>query len=436
MLVVTVVALSIIVTVHEYGHYIVGRWCGIHADVFSIGFGPVLASRVDKRGTKWQFAAIPLGGYVKFLGDADAASATSDEGFLDELSEEEREKARRRSMPGAPVWARAATVAAGPIFNFIFGALIFAGLYMTIGVASEPPIIKNIVDMPPSAENQLKSGDTILAVNGEEIPDFEALVDVLDQMPVTPKVDYSILRNGKEQIVSGPWPFPAYINDLRSYSAGIDAGLKVGDVITSINGQPITAFKEVRSFVDASNGNELALTVWRAGENLEVTLVPRLTDVEKAGGGYEQRLLIGFTGGFLFEPVTETLSPGEALWNGTKTVNLIINQSLSALYHVAAGAISKCNLRSIVGIAEAARDRANHGLDSYIQFIAALSVAIGMINLFPIPVLDGGHLVFHAWEAVTRRPPSERAMRILMSVGLTIILAFLVFALSNDIFCP
>lgn len=431
-----VIALSIIITVHEYGHYIVGRWCGIHADVFSLGFGPVLASRVDKRGTKWQIAAIPLGGYVKFLGDGDPSGTTSDEGFLDHMADAERKKEIRRSMMGAPVWARAATVFAGPLFNFIFGALVFAGLYMTIGTATEPPTVGKILDLPISAENQLKPGDTILALNGQETPDFETLSDVSEDLSVTPEVEYKILRDGQEKTVLGPWLRPPYVMDVRSFSAGMDAGLQVGDVITSINDEPVTAFRQIRSFVDASNGNPITLTIWRAGETLELSLIPRMTDVEQADGTYEKRLLIGFSGGFLFEPAMERLGPGKALWNGVKSVKLIMSQSVYSLYSVVSGAISKCNIRSIVGIAEVARDRAKHGLTDYIQFIAALSVAIGLINLFPIPILDGGHLVFHAWEAITRRPPSEGAVRILMSIGLTIIIAFLGFALLNDILCP
>ena len=148
-----VVALSIIVAIHEYGHYIVGRWSGIHAEVFSLGFGPVLLSRVDRRGTKWQVAALPFGGYVKFLGDANAASG-KDGAAVDALDPAER----RRSMHGAPLWARAATVAAGPIFNFILSILVFAGVMVFSGQASTDPVVGDIRPMP--AEMQVLSRAT------------------------------------------------------------------------------------------------------------------------------------------------------------------------------------------------------------------------------------------------------------------------------------
>lgn len=435
-IIVFIVALSVIIAVHEYGHYIVGRWCGIHADVFSLGFGPVLFSRVDKRGTKWQVAALPFGGYVKFLGDADASSVTADEGFLDHLADVERQKELRRTMLGAPVWARAATVAAGPIFNFILGAFIFTGTFLYYGKVIEPPTVGSLVDLPPSVENQLQPGDTILAIEGQDTSDFDAFNKAIEELPISPGVDYRISRDGREETVRGPWPFPAYIGSLHPNSAGIDAGLKLGDVIVSVDGTPIGAFKELPDIVAASAGDELVLGVWRAGETKEFRLSPRLTDLPKEGGGYEQRWLIGFSGGLLFEPATGPVGIGEAFSSGVKNVGSIMRDSLTALYNVAIGTISECNIRGPIGMAEIARDMAKQGLVTFINFIALLSVAVGLINLFPIPVLDGGHLVFHAWEAITRRPPPERAVRVLMTTGLVIILAFMSFALFNDIRCP
>ncbi|MEP0722455.1 MAG: site-2 protease family protein, partial [Marinomonas sp.] len=155
-----IAALSVIIAIHEYGHYIVGRWSGIKADVFSIGFGPVLAKRTDKHGTQWQIAALPFGGYVKFRGDENAASAP-EEGALEGLSREER----RATMQGAPLWARAATVAAGPIFNFALSFIIFACLIMFRGVTADPITVDEVAPLP-NFQSELAAGDVITAING------------------------------------------------------------------------------------------------------------------------------------------------------------------------------------------------------------------------------------------------------------------------------
>lgn len=428
-------ALSIIVAVHEYGHYLVGRWSGIHAEVFSLGFGPVVFSRVDRRGTRWQVAAVPLGGYVRFLGDGDAASAVADEGFLEHVVKAEREKELRRSMFGAPLWARSATVAAGPVFNFILAALVFAGVFLSQGRAIEPPTVGELVALP-AGQAGLEPGDTILAVDGINTPDYGAFYDALNRIEATSSVTYRVLRGGSEEEVVGVWPYPAIVEVIQPGSAAMDAGLKSGDVILSIDGEPVTAFKQLQEIVRASEGRQLALEVWRRGETLRIGLAPRRTDLPLPEGGFETRWLMGLTGGFLFVPATEPIGPLEALGNGTLQVWRVATSSLSGLYHMVTGAISSCNLRGPIGIAETSGEVAGQGLAEFIWFIAVLSTAIGLMNLFPIPVLDGGHLVFHAWEATTGRPPSERVLRYLMGAGLALILTIMVFALSNDLFCP
>jgi regulator of sigma E protease len=430
-----VAALSVIVAVHEYGHYIVGRWSGIHAEVFSLGFGPVIYSRVDRRGTRWQVAAFPLGGYVKFLGDGDPASASADEGFLERIAHAEREKELRRSMMGAPLWARALTVAAGPTFNFALAILVFAGVFLWQGRAVEPPTVGSLVALP-SGDAGLEPGDTILAVAGVETPTYLALYDALDALAVQPTVTYSVRRDGETRTVEGIWPYPAVIASVQPGTAAIDAGLRAGDVIATIDGKPVAAFRELQQIVTASEGRALTLGVWRDGEVREVTLSPRRTDLPRPEGGFETRWLIGLSGGFLFEPATEPMGPGEALSSGAGQVWTVATSSLSALWHMVTGAISSCNLRGPIGIAEASGEVASQGLAEFIWFIAVLSTAIGLMNLFPVPVLDGGHLVFHAWEAATGRPPSERALRYLMGSGLALILTMMVFALTNDLFCP
>ena len=426
-----IVALSVIVAVHEYGHYIVGRWSGIKAEVFSIGFGPVLWSRMDRHGTKWQFAALPLGGYVKFLGDASAASDKADEAVMSRLDAGER----RHTMHGAPLWARAATVAAGPVFNFILSILVFSAIMMGQGTARDPLTV-NEVALLPTASAGLERGDVILAVEGQETPGVQGFGAFIDALPPEPVFDWTVLRDGREVTVTTPHPYPPLVSGVSPKSAALDAGLRQGDVIVAVDGEPIWTFTQLREKVDASGGGELRLDVWREGETIDIALTPRRMDLPLQEGGFETRWLIGVNGGLFFTPETQTPGVFEALGYGTDQVIFVIRSSLSGLYHMAIGAISTCNLQGPIGIAEVSGTAASQGWISFIWFIAVLSTAVGFLNLLPIPILDGGHLVFHAWEALTGRPPSDRVLRVMMGIGLGLMGLLMVFALSNDLLCP
>lgn len=424
-----IVALSIIVAVHEYGHYIVGRWSGIKAEVFSIGFGPILWSRVDKFGTRWQVAALPLGGFVKFRGDSDAASG-KDADAMSGLSDEDM----RSTMHGAPLWARAATVAAGPVFNFVLAILVFAALLLWRGVAADPMTVETVREMP--GVNELQPGDVLLEIEGEPVPGPETFFSFASALPDQFLVEYLVERNGTMTLVSAPHPNPALALSVTGNSAAADAGIRSGDVVLSVEGDPISTFESLRDVVGNSDGKALLFEVWRSGEVLQLTLVPRRQDLPNGDGGFETRWLIGISGGLFFEP--QAVSPGafQALRHGVTQTIETIRISLSALYHITLGRIDSCNLQGPIGIAQVAGDAVSNGFVSFVGTIALLSVAIGFLNLLPIPVLDGGHLMFHAWEAVTGRPPSDGALRVLMGVGLTLMLALMVFALTNDLFCP
>jgi len=425
-----IVALSIIVAIHEYGHYIVGRWSGIEAEVFSIGFGPVLASRIDRRGTRWQIAALPLGGYVKFKGDANAASAKGDEEVMSHLTPEER----RATMHGAPLWARAATVFAGPAFNFILSFFVFAAVLFFRGVVSEPLTVDELRPHPGAFE--LQQGDEIVSIAGLPTPELDAFDPFLDALPMEPVLPYEVRRDGALMTVEGPFPYPSHAVSVTPDSAAEEAGLAPGDVIVAVDGAPVFAFEQLREIVGGSDGNALTLTVWRGGETLEKTMTPRRMDLPLQEGGFETRWLIGISGGLFFEAASEPPGLAEAAGYGVDQTLFIIRSSLSGLYHMAVGAISTCNLSGPIGIAETSGQAASQGWISFIWFVAVLSTAVGLLNLFPIPVLDGGHLVFHAWEAITGKPPTDRALNAMMTVGLGLMLLLMVFALSNDIFCP
>ena len=427
-----VVALAVIVAVHEYGHYIVGRWSGIHADVFSLGFGPVLYSRMDKRGTKWQVALLPFGGFVKFRGDADAASAGVDGAAVREMTPAER----RSTMSGAPLWARTATVAAGPVFNFVLAIVVFTAIGLTRGVAVEPLTVGDL--RPVAAAHGILPGDVILEIEGQSLPQMgeAGFGEMTETLPAAPLMDYVVLRDGREMTVQGPHPMPPVVTQTSPQSAAFDSGLRRDDVIVAVDGDPIYAFRQLREKVGAADGAPLLLDVLRDGEALQVTLTPRRVDEPQAAGGFETNWRIGIIGGWFFDPLTESPGFGTALLAGISSMWEIMRGSISGLYHMVTGAISTCNMSGPIGIAEVSGAMASQGTVNFIYFIAVLSTAVGLLNLFPIPVLDGGHLVFYAYEAVAGKPPSDKVLRVLMTVGLTLILSLMVFAVSNDLFCP
>ena len=425
-----IVALSVIVAVHEYGHYIVGRWTGIKAEVFSIGFGKVLASRIDKHGTKWQVAALPFGGYVRFKGDSDAASGKDSEA-MEALAPEDR----RDTMHGAPLWARAATVLAGPVFNFILTILIVAAIVVVQGEPKDTVVVDEVFAFPDGVQ-QLESGDEVLSINDLPANTLEEYRTAFEELEPAPSLDYRVLRDGREVIVQGPWLQPSRIGTVQPKSAAIRAGLEVGDVILSIDGTDVFAFDQMPALVEASQGEPVAVELWRAGQVLTYELAPLIRDVPGPDGTFETRYLIGITAASAFSLETERPGPLSALWSGVEYVGGLIESTYYALVKVVTGQISTCNISGPITIATVSGDTASMGWFEFISFIAAISTAIGLVNLLPIPVLDGGHLVFHAYEAVTGRPPSDTALKYLMAVGLTLMLSLMVFALTNDIFCP
>lgn len=424
-----VVALSVIVAVHEYGHYIVGRWSGIHAEVFSIGFGPVLFSRTDRRGTRWQVAALPFGGYVKFLGDSNAASG-ADSTAMAKMDGDQR----RHTMHGAPLWARSATVAAGPVFNFVFSIIVFALFLGLRGIASDTPIVGEIHPLP-AAVQELREGDRILAIEGAPVDTLADYFRIAGELEPAPVVAYTVERDGRTEQIEGPFPVPARAAGISLNSAARDAGMQTGDVILAVGETPIDAFTELPPIVAAAEGAPVALRVWREGQELDLSLTPRRTDLPRPEGGFEARWLIGLESGAFFEHPIRRPGAAEVLPMAAAQTWAVVERSFDGLYHMVVGAISTCNLSGPIGIARVSGAMASDGIWNFVWFIAVLSTAIGLLNLFPIPVLDGGHLVFHAYEAVTGRPPSERVVGALMTVGLVLLLSLMAFAVFNDIFC-
>jgi regulator of sigma E protease len=266
-----VVVLGVVVFVHEYGHYIVGRWSGIHAEKFSLGFGPVIWSRTDKRGTQWQLAAIPLGGYVKFLGDRGAASETDFEA-LKEMSDADL----ARSFPSARLYKRALTVAAGPFANFILASIIFAGLVMFQGLATDKPTVGTLFAMPDNSYD-LQVNDLILEIEGQAVADFGDIIDVTLAMDPPGDMEILVLRNDQNILVSAPYLLIPGVYGVDPLSAASTAGLKSYDFIVEAAGQSISTFGELQTIVKASGDTEIPLKVWRDGNYIDLLITPTRT---------------------------------------------------------------------------------------------------------------------------------------------------------------
>ena len=422
-----VAALGIVVFVHEYGHYIVARWCGIKSDVFSIGFGPVVWSRADRHGTVWQVAALPLGGYVKFRGDSDGASRADPEA-LGRMSRSERAE----SFHGASVGRRMATVLAGPAFNFLLSILVFAGIVTWQGVPTGQPAIGSIEALP-GVEQPLQTGDVLVAVNGVEVAGFEDLYRAAVAMTTPGPISVRVDRGGRIVDASVPYPLPAKVQAVEPLSPAAKAGLRAGDVIRTADGKPLASFEDLRKVVLASDGRTIPLEVLRAGEVVGLGITPKARDIDNGAGGFERRVMIGVAGAALYGRAMETPGPLTALGYGVERTWMVITQSLNGIRGMLTGAIGADNLQGPIGIAQVAGGAAAQGLDQFITLIAFISTAIGLLNLFPIPILDGGHFVAFLVEAVRGRPPSPAVMQAAMSIGLGLILLLMVFATYNDI---
>lgn len=415
-----VVAILVIVTVHELGHYLVGRWRGIEADVFSVGFGPELASVTDRRGTRWRLAAVPLGGYVRFRGDASAASAPSGE-------------AAPGSFEAASLLSRTLTVAAGPAVNFLFAILVIAGVVSSSGVIEEEPRIGALRPFP--VETGLQEGDLVRSVAGREVTGFSDLIELSADLPPGASLPWTVERGGETVVVPGPRPLPPLLDRVTPLSAAHRAGLQPGDVVLALDGAPIAEFAELRTAILSSDGAALDLTIWRSGDLLQIRVAPEMTDQPLPGGGFVTRWTLGVGAGPAFAPALRTPGPIEALRIGVERTWSLVAINASALSHLVTGAISSCNLRGVISMGEASGATAAQGATSFVIFLALLSVVVGFMNLLPVPTLDGGHLALYVWEALRGEAPSARVASAMMRAGMALLIGLMAFGLLNDLTC-
>jgi len=421
-----ILVLGIVVAVHEYGHYIVGKWCGVHADVFSLGFGPELYGREDAKGTRWKVCLVPLGGYVKFRGDADAASARPDDAAMATMTGAER----AGSFPDAALWKRALIVAAGPVFNFVLAVLIFAGVAMVSGLPSDRPVIGLVVEESEGARAGFEVGDRILAIDGEEVASFGDIGSSLRTSgPQTRPVE--IERNGERLTLPFAYTVPVVITSVQD--AAQEAGLMVDDVIVSIEDTPVRNFGDIVDMVMASEGRPLDFEIRRGDETIRRFVTPRALPDTDGDSPRVWRIGVGGNSSIGLGSSLEPAGPVAALDHGVTATAGVLTGSLSFIADIFRGQGDSAQLGGPIRIAEVSGQAADDGFASLMRLTAIISASIGLINLFPIPVLDGGHLLFYAYEAVRGRPMSERMQEVGLTIGLAMVVMLMVYATYNDV---
>lgn len=423
-----VIGLSVIVAVHEFGHLMVGRWCGIRAEVFSIGFGKALWARTDRHGTRWQVAVVPLGGFVKFVGDMDPASA----GRADE--NEIPPEQRRYAFHNAGLIARTLTVLAGPVANFVMAIALFFGIAMAGNTASDAPVIAEINPGSIGEVTGFEPGDRVIAIDGEAPDSFTDVVRLLSASggQTVPAV---VERDGTRREIDARYVSPPMISTIEIGAAGFEAGLRPGDLLVSIDGEPIASAGEVQEIVrGVQAGTPHDFTVRRDGEDMVMAVVPNL--VERPDPATGEPVPTPFLGIGMHDtgilPLLVPASFSDAASFALHRFWRIIADTVLYLKEIVTGGADASELAGPIGIAQVLSVAADNGISNYLTVIAFLSVAIGFFNLLPIPVLDGGHLMFYLAEAIRGRPNSEAVVRYGTVAGLSLLLLLMVYVTFNN----
>ena len=351
--------LTLVVFIHELGHFLVARWCGVYVKVFSIGFGPEIFHFYDRHGTRWRFAWLPLGGYVKFLDDDNAASKPSPEA-LRNMTEEDK----KNSFHTKPVAQRAAVVVAGPVANFLLAIALYAGINYAVGIKT----------------------------------------------------------------------MPAFVEAVVADSAAAKAGFQPGDKIIEIDGSAIASFEDLQMIVAPNAGRELTFRVDRKGETVTLKATPAVEEKKDPFGRTFRRGLIGIQRSVSADKIqTLNVGPLEALVRGVKETASNVTQSLSGIGDILSRRQSAEQMGGPLLMAEVTARVAELGIEPLLRWIAFISANVGFLNLLPIPVLDGGHLLFYGIEAVRRKPLGERVQQIGFQIGLALILMLMIFVNFNDL---
>jgi regulator of sigma E protease len=435
------IVLGILVTFHEYGHYLAARWVGVRVLKFSIGFGPKLIGR--KVGdTEYLVSAFPLGGYVKLFGEEGSEAVSP---------AEQRHSFIHQSLPHKML-----IVAAGPGFNFLLSFLIFTGM-LALGsplfvpnIANITPVVEAIIPESPAASAGLQIGDRIIRVNEEEISTLGELYEMVNKTKGRP-VTLEVIRNDSVktliltpslQTVPGNSDEPQYILGIEDHpplvggvmpdSPAMEAGLKKDDRIVQINDTPIVTWSQMTEIVRSNAGTPLEIQVEREGQNISLTITPEGETFTTPDGETKSVGRIGIKlagGGTLLKSTSIFLAP----WEGLKATWKWCELTVIGLYKLVTGEISSKHLGGPLMIASVSGEQAQQGMASVVWLIAILSINLGILNLLPIPILDGGHLFFFACEAVLGRPLGDRAREMAQQIGLVLLVFLMVYATWNDI---
>ena len=453
--------ISLVVFVHELGHFLAGRYFGVKVDVFSLGFGHELVGFTDRLGTRWKICALPLGGYVKFWGDENAASAP-DHAQLSQVSDAERAGSFHHKL----WWQKAIISVAGPLANFILAITILALLFLSYGTTAPAPVIGSVKQGYPADLAGLEPGDRIVSIDGQAIDSFSDLVKIVtvsdgktlgfvverdgqrQQIPVTPtmitKPD-SFGATIRDPGIGVSPVIPGLVQTVLEGSPAATAGLRPDDIVVAANNAPVERFRDIAREVVAAGGKTLTLKVARqqgvqtSGRKLEyidITLSPRAAG---SATGADQQVLEA--AGFAVyakgapEPyVRVTYDLFGAMYAGASEVKFIVVKTFYFIGQLLTGSADYQQLSGPIGIATGSGIVAvEYGLIPLINLAAVLSVSIGLLNLFPIPMLDGGHILYYAIEAVRGRPLGERAQELGFRIGLGFVGCLLLFATWNDL---
>ena len=437
-------ALAILIVIHELGHFLVARWCGVKVLRFSLGFGKVLASvRAGRDGTEWTISAFPLGGYVKMLDEREG-----------EVAEHELPRAFNRQ----PVGKRFAIVAAGPLANLLLAVVLYWGLFST-GSEELRPRIAAPAAASPAMSVGLIAGDSIELVDGDAVRSWQELrwlllkhaIDgetimlgvrsegsqTLAERPISLS-GLSIDEAGEDlvkQIGMAPYrpPIPAEIGRVADESPAALAGMRSGDRVLAIDDRPVSDWVDLVRMVRDSEGRSLAFLLDRAGERILVDVVPRTEEVD---GQQVARIGVAVRDRpELREAMFVTVRYGalEGLWKAVRQTWETSVLSVSVIGKMIFGDVSWKNISGPVTIADYAGQSAQLGLSHYLKFLALISISLGVLNLLPIPILDGGHLLYYMIEIIKGGPIPERIMEIGQQVGMAVLLMLMGFAFYNDI---
>lgn len=438
-----IVVLGLLVTFHEFGHFWVARRCGIKVLRFSVGFGKPLWSRVDRHGTEFAVAAIPLGGYVKMLDEREAP-----------VPAEEQHRAFNRKN----VWQRIAVVAAGPAANFLLAIVAYWALFVA-GTSVVVPKVGTVAPQSPAYEAGLRHGDELTGVQGEAVRSWEdvnlALVGLIghdgelviearskaatESRRYTLPVERYLVRQDPPRPLKTlgitPWQpaFPPVLDQVVDGEAASLAGLKPGDRIVAVDGDTVDSWMAFVERVRQSAGRTLEVRVNRGGNTRVMTLTPASRQQE---GGAE----IGYIGAGV-QPAQwpdemrrdVRFGPLEAAGEAFSRTGEMTLLTLDSIRKMLTGLISPSNLSGPITIARISGDSARAGLDAFVGFLAYLSISLGVLNLLPIPVLDGGHLLYYAVELVRGRPVSEQAQAVGLRIGLAMVGTLMLMALYFDL---